>query len=258
MKPFKWTNKDWIWLMIFLISIIIVSNSIKFSESSEITNIISFISSGISIVLAIVAIAIALKQDYSSLIINNETKNLFNDIKEKISKIDNKVDNIDSVKIIYSTENITRNIESFKTEIFSYLNESAVTTNVVNDINERIKSLEKSVNKEKFNISSQLNKNGYIAVINLNDISNKEKIKIDIILGLQNKQYEISKDQIPVKQFYKENYDSINIHISKLVNEYQNKNFKRIIYSIIEENGYDKEIIKSVHNLYDLDCNNYV
>ena len=102
MNKFKITTRDYFWIIVILVSIIITVSGVRLSANREIINIFSFMASGISITLAFVAIVMSIKQDLNSNILNSETKAMISDLSEKINKIDFTLSNLD-VKTINET-----------------------------------------------------------------------------------------------------------------------------------------------------------
>lgn len=102
----KWTNKDWTWLVGVLTAIIILILTYRLSDNQEVTNLFSFISSSVSIALAIIAIFIALKQDSDGRRVNEQTSLLLNSIESKISNVDENIRKIDAGVISRAQETI--------------------------------------------------------------------------------------------------------------------------------------------------------
>ncbi|WP_394548827.1 hypothetical protein [Priestia aryabhattai] len=102
----KWTNKDWAWLVGVLTAIIILILTYRLSDNQEVTNLFSFISSSVSIALAIIAIFIALKQDSDGRRVNEQTSFLLNNIESKISNVDENIRKIDAGFITRAQETI--------------------------------------------------------------------------------------------------------------------------------------------------------
>lgn len=95
----NWSNRDWFWLTGILSTSIYGVITFRLSDNLEVINLFSFISSSISIALAIIAIYIALKQDRDSRAISKETSILLNTITGKIEGMDSKIDNLDPNKV---------------------------------------------------------------------------------------------------------------------------------------------------------------
>ncbi|PFI93400.1 hypothetical protein [Priestia megaterium] len=102
----KWTNRDWAWLVGVLTAIIIFILTYRLSDNQEVTNLFSFISSSVSIALAIIAIFIALKQDSDGRRVNEQTSFLLSSIESKISNVDENVRKMDERVLSRAQETI--------------------------------------------------------------------------------------------------------------------------------------------------------
>ncbi|WP_445478001.1 hypothetical protein ACULLL_16705 [Lysinibacillus irui] len=102
----KWTHKDWFWLFIFIIFIAIYNEN----KSIELMEVISYISTFISIALASVAIYISVREATKADTMKNDMNMILGEMKEKLGQVDTKINNLnpDTVKI---------NIEKFKEEV---------------------------------------------------------------------------------------------------------------------------------------------
>ncbi|MFJ7916098.1 MULTISPECIES: hypothetical protein [unclassified Lysinibacillus] len=102
----KWTHKDWIWLFIFIIFISIYNeiNSVKLIE------VISYISTFVSIALASVAIYISVREATKADTIKNEMNIILGEMKEKLGQVDTKINDL-------NPSTIKNNIEKFKEEV---------------------------------------------------------------------------------------------------------------------------------------------
>lgn len=94
MKDKKWGNREWIWLVGILITLIILLIA-GFYNSKAIELNFSIISSAVSIALALVATFIALKQDSDNQRVNDRLSHLLNEISVNVRNVDAKVDKID-------------------------------------------------------------------------------------------------------------------------------------------------------------------
>lgn len=83
----EWSHRDWAWLLIILIGIIILVSTYRLADNQDVVNLFSFISSSVSIALAIVAIFLALKQDSDSRYSNDVVKDKLGDILKELSKV---------------------------------------------------------------------------------------------------------------------------------------------------------------------------
>ncbi|MEE3895333.1 hypothetical protein [Priestia megaterium] len=137
----KWTNKDWAWLVGVLTAIIILILTYRLSDNQEVTNLFSFISSSVSIALAIIAIFIALKQDSDGRRVNEQTSFLLNNIESKISNVDENIRKIDvgfisraqetiesytdeqDEKDNYTKEEVKQLLDNLGTELLEQVNE---------------------------------------------------------------------------------------------------------------------------------------
>ncbi len=135
----KWTNRDWAWLVGVLTAIIILILTYRLSDNQEVTNLFSFISSSVSIALAIIAIFIALKQDSDGRRVNEKTSLLLNSIESKISNVDENIRKIDAgfitqetiesytegqgEKDSYSKEEVKEMLDDVSAEILEQVNE---------------------------------------------------------------------------------------------------------------------------------------
>ncbi|WP_342550482.1 hypothetical protein MKX57_17475 [Lysinibacillus sp. FSL M8-0216] len=102
----KWTHKDWIWLFIFIIFISIY-NEIK---SLALIEVISYISTFVSIALAAVAIYISVREATKADTIKNEMNIILGEMKEKLGQVDTKINDL-------NPSTIKNNIEKFKEEV---------------------------------------------------------------------------------------------------------------------------------------------
>lgn len=91
----NWTNRDWVWLLGILISLIILLIA-GFYNSDKIELNFSIISSAVSIVLAIVAISIALSQSKDNQELSSNLKETMAVMHEKLNNVGDKVNQLDS------------------------------------------------------------------------------------------------------------------------------------------------------------------
>lgn len=87
----KWSSRDWIWLVGILIAIIVFILTFRLGDNLQVINLFSFISSSVSIALAMVAIFIALKQDSDNKQVNDRMVDLLNKIKTDVKNVDSKL-----------------------------------------------------------------------------------------------------------------------------------------------------------------------
>lgn len=137
----KWTNRDWAWLVGVLTAIIIFILTYRLSDNQEVTNLFSFISSSVSIALAIIAIFIALKQDSDGRRVNEQTSFLLSSIESKISNVDENVRKMDervlsraqetiesytedqNEKETYSKDEVKKLLDDLGTELLTQVND---------------------------------------------------------------------------------------------------------------------------------------
>jgi hypothetical protein len=109
----KWNERDWKWVIGILLSIIILILTIRLGDNQDVINLFSFISSSVSIALALVAIFIALKQDGESRRVNYLTTRILNSIEFKLNNVDENLKRIDEKVIRNVTE---ETIEEYTSE----------------------------------------------------------------------------------------------------------------------------------------------
>lgn len=107
----NWTNRDWIWLLGVLISVIILLIA-GFYNSDKVELNFSIISSAVSIALALVAISIALSQSKDNQELTSTLKETMavmheklNNVGEKVNNVDEKVNQLDSDIFFKEVEN---------------------------------------------------------------------------------------------------------------------------------------------------------
>ncbi|MCM3712016.1 hypothetical protein [Sporosarcina luteola] len=91
----NWTNRDWLWLLGALISIIILLIASIFAKDKNIELNFSIVSSAVSIALALVAIFIALSQSRDNKELSTSLKVTMSIMNEKLNSVDEKVNKID-------------------------------------------------------------------------------------------------------------------------------------------------------------------
>ncbi|WP_342538464.1 hypothetical protein MKY15_20685 [Sporosarcina sp. FSL K6-1540] len=140
----NWTNRDWFWLLSFLIGIIILMIA-GFYNSNRVELNFSIISSAVSIALALVAISISIKQDSDNQVVTRETSNALMKIRGKIETVDNKIDRLDPNSVTKPAENqLIKEVKS----IFESKEEDA----------QKLEEITKTINSKFENINNQLNR----------------------------------------------------------------------------------------------------
>ncbi|RSD21066.1 hypothetical protein [Mesobacillus subterraneus] len=136
----KWNDRDWKWVIGVLISIIILILTIRLGDNHNVINLFSFISSSVSIALALVAIFIALKQDGESRRVNYLTSRILSSIELKLNTVDENLRRIDEKFIQNVTEEAIEEItaegkkESYtKDEVKEML--SSLSTQITKEVN---------------------------------------------------------------------------------------------------------------------------
>jgi len=90
---FDWRNRDWVWVVIILIGVMILMIAWFFNSDTIELNF-SIISSAVSIALASVAIFIALKQDSDNQRVNYKVDWRLEQIASDLKNVDGKVDDV--------------------------------------------------------------------------------------------------------------------------------------------------------------------
>lgn len=136
----KWENRDWIWLLVLMIFIMGASHMYK----GQFLNLVSYASTFVSIALAFIAIYISVREATKADKIKDETFKALIEIRERIGQLDNKVSNIDIVKINQNIkEGIDEVVSNLKGEL-SELNNSDDKSN--SSENELLKTLDDKLN----------------------------------------------------------------------------------------------------------------
>lgn len=113
-KKFEWTSRDWAWVVGILLAVIIFILSFRLGDNLEVVNLFSFISSSVSISLALVAIYIALVQSKDNNELSEHLNTTMTLINEKLTSVDEKVNKIDPDVL----SKVVRNkLDEFKEEI---------------------------------------------------------------------------------------------------------------------------------------------
>lgn len=90
----KWSNKDWFWLTLILIAIIICILTFRLSDNQSVNEMFSFVSSAVSIALAIVAIGMATKQEVENKRVQDEVNKILIKIEMKVNSMNDTVQKI--------------------------------------------------------------------------------------------------------------------------------------------------------------------
>ncbi|CAM5246373.1 putative protein OS=Lysinibacillus sphaericus OX=1421 GN=LS41612_10730 PE=4 SV=1 [Lysinibacillus sphaericus] len=102
-RKFEWRNQDWLWLVLILVAIIFFVTTFRLADNIQVVDLFSFISSSVSIALALVAIFYAWKQDSDSQVVTRHTSNLLTQITSKIENMDSKIDKLDPQTVFSSS-----------------------------------------------------------------------------------------------------------------------------------------------------------
>ncbi|PEZ05552.1 hypothetical protein CN326_13895 [Bacillus sp. AFS018417] len=157
MENKKWENRDWVWLVGILITIIILLIA-GFYNNDKIELNFTIISSAVSIALALVAIFIALKQDSDNQRVNDRISYLLNEISVNVRNVDAKVDKIDPRLLHSVTEEVVDEYtqESKEKETFTKEEVDEIVNKISKDITSNINDLiNLENNKRKYSSSYQ-------------------------------------------------------------------------------------------------------
>ncbi|QYF82473.1 hypothetical protein KY492_26720 [Brevibacterium sp. PAMC21349] len=108
----KWTNRDWCWLVGILIAIIVFIFTFRLADNTEVKDLFSFISSAVSIALAVIAIFLALKQDSDNRRVSDQTSRILREINFGLRNVDENVKKLDVRDISKLTESAVEDIAS--------------------------------------------------------------------------------------------------------------------------------------------------
>lgn len=150
-----WRNRDWLWLVGILITIIILLIAGHKTDKLELN--FSIISSAVSIALALVAIFIALKQDSDNQRVNYKVEYKLEQIVSNLKNVDDKVNNVvtniltnvaEETADTFSSDDLVEKKEQYSKEEVEEL---------LNSYNKQIKdTLNKVVNQNKSNNTSRV------------------------------------------------------------------------------------------------------
>jgi len=93
---FEWRNQDWVWLVLILVAIIYFISTFRLADNIQVVDLFSFISSSVSIALALVAIFYAWKQDSDNRRVNDNVSTILHNIVYEMGSVKNSVDKITS------------------------------------------------------------------------------------------------------------------------------------------------------------------
>lgn len=156
-NKFKWNDRDWKWVIGILITIIILILTLRLGDNQDVINLFSFISSSVSIALALVAIFIALKQDGESRRVNYLTSRLLNSIELKLNNVDENLKRIDEKFIRNVTEETIEEITSEEEGKDNYTKD---------EVKEMLSYLSTQITKE---VNKELDKDNKTSSLRLSD-----------------------------------------------------------------------------------------
>lgn len=154
----SWTNRDWKWFTSILVGIILLSFSILLSDANQLIQIFSFLSSGVSIALAFVAIYVSSNQ-------NRESQSLFLSMNETLARLDEKIQSVNDKVDKIDVTPLIQNAKDEISEILSEFENKNDTDNkdVIGKINKKMDELKNEMNsKLHTEISSNKDKNSKI------------------------------------------------------------------------------------------------
>jgi len=93
---FEWRNQDWVWLVLILVAIIYFISTFRLADNIQVVDLFSFISSSVSIALALVAIFYSWKQDSDNRRVNDNVSTILHNIVYEMGSVKNSVDKITS------------------------------------------------------------------------------------------------------------------------------------------------------------------
>jgi hypothetical protein len=197
-KKLKWETKDWIWLLAFLV----FAQIFLFINEELIMNVVSYVSTFVSIALAAVAIYISVREATKTDDVKDQINITLGEMREKLSQVDTKLTNIDpkefnhwkDIKIDEITEHVSKEISEkltlhkesdpiYKDEFLKIINDN------IEKANENLKS---SLN---FNESSF--KHSFIIQEVINELLKIGEFNaIDVNIRLKEKGYKILHEDI--------------------------------------------------------------
>ena len=122
MGKFKWTERDWKWIVVILLGIIITLLTVKLGNNKELISYFSFGTSITTISLALVTIGITLIQNTSFQELYSKMSKSLAKVDEKIHNVDDKISEIDLEKM---TETLRQSFKEFGDEIVHSIEEFA-------------------------------------------------------------------------------------------------------------------------------------
>ncbi|SHN73277.1 hypothetical protein SAMN04487896_3178 [Paenibacillus sp. ov031] len=142
----KWSNKDWFWLF----AVIIYACGLSFLYKSEVMNIISYVSTFVSIALGGVAIYISVREATKTEKVKDEISFILGEMKEKIGQVDNKVSGLDlSAMSRTIDEKMNEVVNTFKTKIDAQgetFDKTAIKFMLENELNKKAKEIKEDIN----------------------------------------------------------------------------------------------------------------
>ncbi|TKI66635.1 hypothetical protein FC756_14510 [Lysinibacillus mangiferihumi] len=172
-KKKRMDEKDWKWLTAILIGVIILILTLRLGDNLEVINLFSFISSAASIVLALVAINISLKQDSDNRVVNENVKSILHGIVSDVGIVKTSVEKITGNDIDTIAQDTLETITAMDEQpTYSAEEAKELVQEAINNFSENVKT---KVEKVGNNNSLYNGLKNYIEVMNkINEILNEE------------------------------------------------------------------------------------
>lgn len=172
-KKKRMDEKDWKWLTAILIGVIILILTLRLGDNLEVINLFSFISSAASIVLALVAINISLKQDSDNRVVNENVKSILHGIVSDVGIVKTSVEKITGNDIDTIAQDTLETITAMDEQpTYSAEEVKELVQEAINNFSENVKT---KVEKVDNNNSLYNGLKNYIEVMNkINEILNEE------------------------------------------------------------------------------------